>query len=159
MRITFITVVALLTGAVTAAGTKPGTQANSCAAVTPSTPLQNGQCHGHTLRQMSRQDINDCAAHYDPTVKYPVWDESEDFSCSMCPPKKTLLKLKKKQMMSKNRQKSLQRNGPIQERGIISCIDCLVSSAIACTCGGIAAVVCCPCLTYGLIEMCIRDCT
>ncbi|KAK1953587.1 hypothetical protein LY78DRAFT_664370 [Colletotrichum sublineola] len=145
MRVTSIAVVALLTGAVIA-----GKQ------------LRNGDCHGATLDKMSRDAVNNCATHYDPTANYPVWDESEDFSCRMCPPKKELLKLKRKQM-TKNPQKSLSRNGHVQGRGIIKaafeCIDCLVSSACDCACGIALAAVCCPCLTYALIEKCIAECT
>ncbi|KAK1989801.1 hypothetical protein LX36DRAFT_664872 [Colletotrichum falcatum] len=89
MRVTSTAIFALLTGAVMADG-----------------KLKNGKCDGHTLKKMSNNDIANCATHYDPTAVYPVWDESEDFSCRMCPPKKQLLKLKKKRM-SKNPHRSL----------------------------------------------------
>ncbi|WDK17969.1 hypothetical protein CGRA01v4_09254 [Colletotrichum graminicola] len=145
MRVTFITVIALLTGDVIA-----------------DKKLQNGDCHGHTLKQMSKQNIDTCAAHYDPTAVYPVWDESEDFSCRMCPPQKELLKLKQKKM-SKNHQKPLIRRDAVQGRGIIMdafhCLDCLVESAFACALALGAAVVCCPCITYALIDKCIKECT
>ncbi|KAK2000828.1 hypothetical protein LX36DRAFT_397655 [Colletotrichum falcatum] len=89
MRVTSTAIFALLTGAVMASG-----------------KLKDVKCEGKTLENMSKKDITTCANYYDPTAVYPVWDESEDFSCSMCPPRKTLLRLKKKQM-SKNPHRSL----------------------------------------------------
>ncbi|KAK2029182.1 hypothetical protein LX32DRAFT_375688 [Colletotrichum zoysiae] len=146
MRVTSIAVVALLTGAVIA-GKK----------------LMNGDCNGATLDGMSKDAIDTCAITlYDPTADYPVWDESQDFSCSMCPPKKKLLKLKKKKM-SNNPDKSLARSYPIQPRGLLvdlfKCADCLVTLAGACAAVVIGGTVCCPCFTVYLIKRCIDECT
>lgn len=89
MRVTTTAIIALLTSGVIAAGTQP---TNAAA------------CGGCNLSQMSDKN-HDCAAHNDPTANLPVRDESEDYTCKMCPPKDTLLKFKKK--MSKNPDRSL----------------------------------------------------
>ncbi|KAK2015852.1 hypothetical protein LZ32DRAFT_615891 [Colletotrichum eremochloae] len=117
MLVTSTVFIALLTSSAVAAVTQP----------------KNAACHApKSLKQMSSQDIETCAiAHYDPNAVLPVWDESEEFTCSMCPPEKQLLEIKKKKT-SKNPNRLLLRNDPVQDRGIHKCVKGIITRALFC---------------------------
>ncbi|KAK2037138.1 hypothetical protein LZ31DRAFT_186638 [Colletotrichum somersetense] len=129
-------------------------------AVTAEKKPHNGYCNRANPDLTSLDNMNACATLYDPTVDYPVWDESEDFSCDMCPPEKELSKIEKKMRKHEN---SL---APVQGRGLLkgafNCVDNLFTSVFlcgaACCLVPTGLVCCCPCLTIAFVKWCRKEC-
>lgn len=100
MRVSIAVIVALLTSDITAG---PAHQADC-------------RCSKPDLSKMTEQHVETCAIVSKPTASLPVRDESQDFTCDMCPPPNVLAKLKKKLENSKDAHELEAQKAPGRQR-------------------------------------------